>query len=152
MKKLFIILGVIFLCIIVIGVIVFSIAAYHGTKLDKSSKAYLDEVIPVIVSSWNSQELIYHASPELLKIMPRDKVDGMFKMFSEKLGGLKKYKGSKGDSFVNFSSSGKVITASYVVQAAFEKADAEIKISIIQHNNKWQILEFFVNSEALMPH
>ena len=152
MKKLLIVLGIIFVCIIVIGVIGSSIAAYHGTKLDKNSKAYVDEVIPVIVSSWNSQELIYRASPELLKIMPQDKVDGMFKMLSGKLGGLKKYKGSKGSSFVNFSSSGKVITASYVVQAAFEKADAEIKISIIQHNNKWQILEFFVNSATLMPY
>lgn len=150
MKRLLLVLGVIFLCIIVIGVIGFSIAAYHGTKLDKSSKAYVDEVAPIIISSWNVQELINRASPEFLNVVPRDKLDAMFKMLSDKLGALKSYKGSKGGSFMNLSQSGKVITASYVVKATFEKADAEIKISIIQHNEKWQLLEFRVNSKALM--
>jgi hypothetical protein len=151
MKKLFMTLGVIFLCIIVIGIIGFSIAAYHGTKLDKSSKAYVDKIAPLIISSWNSKELVNRASPELLKAVPQDKWNAMFKMFSKKLEALKEYKGSKGDSFMNFSPVGKVITAIYIAQATFEKGNAEIKISIIQHNEKWQLLGFYVNSPALMP-
>jgi hypothetical protein len=151
MKKPFIVLGEIFLCIILIGAIVFSVAVYNGAKLDKSSKAYVDAVAPSIISSWNSQELIKRASPAFLKVTPQDKLDTMFKMFSAKLGALKEYKGSKGSSSISLSPYGKIVTASYIVRATFEKADAEIKISIIQYNEEWQVLEFSVNSKASMP-
>lgn len=150
MKKFLMVLGVIFLCVVLIAVIGFAIAAYNGTKLDKSSKAYVDEAVPAIAASWNAEELIMRASPELLKVMSVDKLDTMFKLFAEKLGALKEYQGSEGDSLVNFSSSGKVITANYIAKAAFEKADAQIRIGIVKHDEKWQLLEFRVNSDALM--
>jgi hypothetical protein len=151
MKKLFVILGVVFFCIVITGVIGFCIAAYYGTKLDKSSKEYVDEVTPIIISSWNSNELMSRASPELLKVAPQDKVEAMFQMFAEKLGSLREYKGSKGGSFMNITPAGKVVTASYIVEASFPYGDAEIKVRVIQHHGKWQILEFFVNSESFMP-
>lgn len=151
MKKFFVILGFVFLCIIVAGIIGFCIAAYHGTKLDKSSKAYVDEVTPLIISTWNSDELFNRASPELLKVAPREKLDAFFKVFAEKLGPLKEYKDSKGSSFMRITPSGKVVTASYLVEATFTQGDAQIRVSIIQHDEKWQFLEFFVDSDALMP-
>ena len=151
MKKIFIVLGVIFLCIIIIGVIGFSITAYHGTKLDKTSKAYVDEVIPIIVSSWDSRELINRASPELLEVLSKDQLRDLFATFSKKLGRLKDYKESKGDALIKVSPKGKIITASYIAQLAFEKADAEVKIGLIQHNEKWQLLEFRVKSDAFTP-
>lgn len=150
MKKLLMVLGIIFICIIAIAVIGISIAAYQGTQLDKSSKAYVDEVTPVIISSWDPQEILSRSSPELQEVVSQDKLEAMFKMFSEKLGALKEFKGSEGDSLVRFSSKGKAVTASYIVQAAFEKADAKIKIGLVQHEGNWQFLEFRVNSEALM--
>lgn len=151
MKKFFVVLGVIFACLIVLGIIFISIAAYTGSKLDAESKAYVDRMVPQIVASWDSKELLNNASPELLKVAPADKIESMFKMLSGKLGGYKEYKGSKGDSLVNITPQGKVITAAYITQVSFDKADATVRIRVIKHGENWQVLEFYVNSEALMP-
>lgn len=151
MKKFFIVLGTIFACLIVLGVVLFSIAVHTGSKLDVESKAYVDRIVPQIVTSWDSRELLNNASPELLKVAPADKIDSMFKMLSEKLGGYKEYKGSKGDSLVNITPQGKVITAAYFTQVSFDKADATVKIRVIKHGENWQVLEFHVDSQALMP-
>jgi len=150
MKKFFTVLGIIFLCLLVTGAIGFSMVAYQGAKLDKSSQSYVDQIVPIIIASWSPQELLDRASPELLEVAPRDKVDTMFREFTEKLGALKEYRGSKGDSLINFTASGKVVTAAYMARASFGKGDAEIKISIIQHDKKWQLLEFRVNSDMLI--
>jgi hypothetical protein len=151
MKKFFVVLGVIFTCLIILGVIFISIAARTGSKLDAESKAYVDRIVPLIVASWDPKELLNNASPELLKVAPSDKLDSMFKMFAEKLGGYKEYKGSKGDSLVNITPQGKTITAAYITQVAFDKADATVKIRVIKHGEKWQVLEFYVDSQAFMP-
>lgn len=151
MKKFFIVLGVIFTCLIVLGSVLFAIAAYRGSKLDAESKAYVDRAVPQIVASWDPKELLNRASPELLKVAPAEKVEVMFKMFSEKLGKYKEYKGSKGDSLVNITPQGKVVTAAYMTQATFEEGDATIRIRAIKHGARWQILEFYVDSKVFMP-
>jgi len=46
---------------------------------------------------------------------------------------------------------GKVITGAYVAEAIFEKAPATIQFRIIKHDNIWQVLEFRVNSDAMIP-
>ena len=151
MKKFFTVLGVIFVCLIVLGIILISIAAHSGSKLAAESKAYVDRIVPQILTSWDSKELLNNASPEFLKVAPADKIESMFKMFAEKLGGYKKYRGSKGDSLVNYTPQGKIITAAYITQVAFDKADATVRIRVIKHSENWQVLEFYVNSQALMP-
>ncbi|OGT98671.1 MAG: hypothetical protein A2298_05280 [Gammaproteobacteria bacterium RIFOXYB2_FULL_38_6] len=96
-------------------------------------------------------ELINRSSPELLKVAPKEKMEELFNAFSKKLGSLKEYKGSKGQSNTSVTTqNGKVITGVYVAEAIFEKAPATIQFRIIKHDNQWQILEFRVNSEALI--
>ncbi len=151
MKKFFVVLGAIFAGLIVLGAIFIAIAAHSGSKLDAESKAYVDRIVPLVVTSWDSKELLNNASPEFLKVAPADKIESMFKMLSEKLGSYKEYKGSKGDSLVNFTPQGKIITAAYFTQVAFDKADATVKIRVIKHGENWQVLEFYVDSQALMP-
>jgi hypothetical protein len=151
MKKFFVDLGVIFACLIILGIILMSRAALTGPKLDAESKAYVDRIVPSIVGSWDSKDLLSYASPELLKVAPLDQIDPLFKIAAQKLGKLKAYKGSKGGVSVNVTPQGKVITASYMAQVAFDKADATVKILMIKHGRKWQVLGFVVDSPALLP-
>lgn len=152
MKKFFTILGGIFAFLIVAAVIFFSITYYYGTGYDKESKLYVDLNLPQIIDNWKVEALTKRASPELMKVAPREKIEELFKVCSDKLGPMKEYKGSKGQSTIAFKAEkGKLITGAYVAEAIFEKAPATIKISIIKRNNDWQILEFFVNSDAMMP-
>lgn len=73
MKKQLTILGVIVICFIVAGAIVLSGLNYFAKGLDKEAKTYVDHVILRIATSWETEELINHASPEFLQDMPPEK-------------------------------------------------------------------------------
>jgi len=152
MKRILVVLGGIFAFILLVGIIGFLVLNFFGRRLDKESKAYVDEVIPIIATSWNSKDLLDRASPELIQVAPTEKIESLFHAFSEKLGPLREYKGSRGDAKLGFTPQmGKITTADYVAEAIFEKAPAKINVRTILHNGTWQILQFYVNSEALLP-
>jgi hypothetical protein len=145
MKKILTILGVIFICLIVAGAIVFSGLHYYAKELDKEAKAYIDEVIPSIATSWNSKELINYASPEFLQAVPAKKIELLFDAFSEQMGPLKDYKGATGRVKIRISPRGKpIIKADYLAEAVFEKAPAKIQVQMIRRNHKWEIVGFLV--------
>jgi|GEM_PF-3090196 len=76
MKNLFIALGVIFLVIVIVVIGVVGFIAYSGSKLDTSSKAYVDESVPQIVSTWSAKNLLDRASPELLHAASPEQIEG----------------------------------------------------------------------------
>lgn len=145
-KKVLIVLGVVFLILIFIGAAVIGYSAYVGVKLDASSKAYVDESVPTIVSTWSKDELVKRASPELRAMTSNGQLDQLFALFT-KLGAFQSYDGATGESNISFTSKdGEVVTASYIAHATFENGKAEIKIKLIHHNDAWQILGFHVDS------
>lgn len=150
MKKILIALGVLFLGLIVVGGSLLAYFIYQGSKLDASSKAYVDENVPKIVSGWATQNLVDRASPELLRVVTPIEAAKLFQKLSI-LGSLRNYQGSRGQAtFYYTSKDGKVISANYVAKADFVKGQAEINIKLIQHNGNWQILSFYVNSPLFL--
>jgi hypothetical protein len=97
MKKTLMILGVVFAVLIVAGVICFSLLTVKGKALDKESKAYVDEVAPIILSNLNKDTLFRYASDELRNSASSEEFDKIFNWFS-KLGQFKEYKGSSGQA------------------------------------------------------
>ncbi len=148
MKKVLMILGGTFISLIVVGAIVYSEFYYYASRLDKKARAYLDEVVPIIVTSWDSRELINRASPEFLQVYPAEKVDLLFDMLSKQVGSLEEYKGSTGQVKFTITSNGGLVIADYIANAVFEKAPAKIKIQMIRRNDEWQIAGFLVNLEG----
>jgi len=57
MKKALIILGAVFVVFVVVGVAGFAVVAIKGSALDKDSKAYVDEVLPVICADLGMETL-----------------------------------------------------------------------------------------------
>src|SRR5665213_2823000 len=100
MKKFLMISGIVFWVLILIVAASFGIGAYRGTKLDASSKAYVDKNVPVIISTWSEQEMLKCASSEFKAVVSsnQSKFDQSWTDF-EKLGALKSYDGSKGQSY-----------------------------------------------------
>ena len=146
MKKFFIALGAIFLLLIVLAAIGFAYVAVRGSALDKESKAYVDDAVPAIVSSWDVQALFNRASPELLKSMSPGEADRLFAAF-RKLGKMQKYGGSKGQAFIGWDlNKGRTVTARYTAIASFNVDVVQIEISLIKHNDRWQIVGFFLKS------
>lgn len=119
----------------------------YGDNLDKESKAYVDMVVPAIVGSWEPQELISRASPELLKSNSDDALKFYFKASFNKYGRLKEYRGSTGQAIIN---PGEETKANYSAKADFEKGSATIWINVIKIKNKWQISVFQVVSDTLL--
>jgi hypothetical protein len=153
MKKfLAIIGGVALIAVLLVGGFI-GYAAYQGRALDASSKAYVDKNVPLIISSWSKDELLKRASPQLLKIVDEkpDQIDHLFQEFA-KLGAMRSYDGSKGDSNVSYTNKdGKVTTASYIADATFENGNARVTVRLIQTSGSWQFLLLNVNSPLFAP-
>jgi hypothetical protein len=121
-----------------------------GPGLDASSKAYVDSVVPVIVNTWSVEALEKRASPQFLKLANHDQTVMLFRKLSQ-LGALKRYHGAQGDSNISYTTKdGKVISAKYLARATFQNGDAEIRVFLIQIENEWRILGFFVNSPIFL--
>jgi hypothetical protein len=149
MKKTLMILGGIFAVLLIAGVIGFAIIAMKGNALDKESKAYVDQVTPIILANLNKETLFKYASDELKKSASPEDFDKIFTWFT-KLGQFKEYKGSKGQANISVTTEkGKQITGVYQAQAGFEKGPATINITTIKKGDKWQIIGFHINSMAL---
>ncbi|MBI1977331.1 MAG: hypothetical protein HYS55_01105 [Candidatus Omnitrophica bacterium] len=120
-------------------------------KLDAESKTYVEQIIPLIVGSWSSQAFLDSADPAMLEKMSVDDVKALFKKYSESFGKYKEYKNLNGKALIEFTPHGKVISASYIAEAIFEKADdAKIRIHIIKHDKKWQIDGFYLTSKQAL--
>lgn len=151
MKKFFIILGSIFLVAIVLGGIGIAFLAIRGSALDKESKAYADSAIPAIVTGWSEKELLDRASPELKKAVTIDQLDRLFRWVSG-LGQLQKCEPAQGQALMSATTqAGKVVSGQYTAKATFQKGEATIKLGLIKHGDQWQILNFYVDSPALVP-
>jgi hypothetical protein len=141
-------LGKIFLLLLRIVAACIGYAFWQGPQLDTQSHAYVDAVVPAIVSTWSEPAFDEHASPELLQAAKGTDMPAMFLQFSQRLGGLAHYDGAQGESNLGFTPRGLVITANYTVKASFQKAPAMIHIRLIKHGEQWQVLNFFVDSPA----
>lgn len=150
MNKFFKILGIVFLATLVGLGALLGYGSYSASKFDAPSKAYVDKVIPIIASSWSSDDVIEQASPQLRQVMQPEALKQTLLNLS-KLGQLRQYDGAKGQANVSFTTqAGKVISATYVANATFENGAAQINIRVIQVNGQWMLSDFYFNSPSLL--
>jgi hypothetical protein len=145
-------LGIAALLFIALLAIAVGVTAVSGSALDRQSKDAIDKIIPIICRSWDVAVIKKYESPELAKSVTDEKLNQFFGWFSEKLGPLKNYVGSKGDSNVYFDLGHmrRHITAHYQCEVELEKGKANIEISLIRLDNQWLITKFDVRSDALI--
>lgn len=150
MKKLLKLIAIIFSCM-VMAVAVWVIYKKHfDLTLDESSKKYVDDIVPTIVSRWSPDDVMKYASSQLRRTIDKEQLEQLL-LKSSQLGSLKKYEGSEGQSNVSVTEQyGTVVSAIYFAKAKFEYGDAEIVIRIIQNKGDWKILDFYINSPTLL--
>jgi hypothetical protein len=153
LKRFLSIVGGLFLVLVLLAAGLFGYAAYQGRGLDASSKAYIEENVPAVISSWSKDELLQRASPQLLKIINEkpEQLDQLFQKLS-KLGPMQSFGAVKGDSNVSYTTqNGKVTTAAYVVTAKFKNGEGRIAARLIQSPaGQWQFLVFHVDSPLFL--
>lgn len=121
----------------------------YSEELQKEAAAYVDASVPTIVKSWDADELVKRASPELLTVAPEAQIGDLFGFLSERLGPLKRYVGSQGSTTLTLGWTGLVRTGTFVAEAEFEKAPAKILIGLVKEGDRWLINEFRADSPAL---
>lgn len=141
------------LCVIFIAIVAGLIFLFvsKASKLERSAQEYMDTTIPGIITDWSTQTLLDQASPELLKTVTPDQMARYFEKFHQLLGPLQSYHGARGGTRYTYTTEdGRRDLGEFTVFADFEKGEAEIKVSLIRHDGKWQISGFHVNSPALL--
>jgi hypothetical protein len=147
LNKLLSIVGGLFLGLVLLAAGFFGYAAYQVRGLNASSKAYVEQNVPAITSTWSKDELLKRSSPQLLKLVDKKQLDQLFAKIS-KLGPMQSFGEVKGASNVVYTpQNGKVTTATYVATAKFKNGEGHIKASLIQSPaGQWEFLQFYVDS------
>lgn len=147
MKKTVTILGYAFIVFIILMLAAVAGLVALGKKYDKESKAFVDTAVQAIVADWDIEELQKRASSEFNDEVDYESLAEDF-ITLQQLGKLVEYKGSTGDSNITLSLSGYVITADYTATAEFEAGSAEMQVSLVRREGRWQILDFSVSPES----
>ncbi len=110
----------------------------NENSLRKQAKAYVDEVLPGIVTYWDSKQLLWNSHPEFVKTTSAEQLTQLFFAFM-KLGPLKKYDESQGRvSISKLTVNGQTnLFCDYVTQLDFENASAKISVRVIKVEGKW---------------
>jgi hypothetical protein len=117
-------------------------------QLSGESKAYANDAILGIVSSWNTSALVDRASQKLLQSDSQINLKQSFSRLSKELGGLRKYHDVTCNVNSTLTQMGNLTTSKCNTTLMFEKASATVEIQLSRQGNQWQIDRFQVNSET----
>ncbi len=134
------------LAILVSGVVVV-FATLRGPGLDQESHAFVDCAIPAITSNWEQDALMKRASSRFLNERAAD-IEGKFEIY-RRLGRLRSYEGSRGDSSAALGLGGLDITGKYYGSARFDTGEADLQVDLVKRGGDWLIDDFKVESKAI---
>lgn len=143
--------GIFFVVVMVIVTCFVAYAKVRGGKLDATSKAYANEAIPAIFNHFDVDEMRRRESVQFAQAMTDEKLNNAFRKLRT-LGAAKHIDPATGQANINFNPADRSVqvTAFYVAKAEFESGPAEIRLRLISVLDRWYVLGFFVNSEALI--
>lgn len=143
MKKILIFLGsvlgliiVFFLAQLFYAGIVF---LQEGGNLDAETKAWVDETIPPIIATWDSELLRQHSSKEALETVPPEVFDSLMETFSDKFGNMDEYLGSEGEGGININNFEKNIGARYTIKARYGEQIVRMYLVGVKEEGAWKI-------------
>lgn len=121
----------------------------QAEALTFEARDYVHEAVPKIFTDWNLMELYDRTSPEFKQATSIDGVSRIFQQGS-RLGQLESSDKPRGYAKLLYNiRKGKVLSATIVTMAKFERGGAEITFSLVKRGDEWQIQGFRVNSPEL---
>ena len=142
--------GIFFLILLVVAGIAAAIIIPKAWALNKNAIAYFEMNVPLVVATWNSEELVKRAAPEMLVGPAKEQMSKLFLQLS-KLGKLKKLDTPLGQVTTGYypGTQFKGTWADCVANAEFEAGPARIKLVLKRDGEGWQIMGFHINTPAL---
>lgn len=146
LKMVLAVIGGIFLVLVIgIGSCVASLAV-KVPGLNEESQAYADETIEAVCTDWDQSALEERLSPEFWEVTDDADLDKLFEIVG-KLGPLESFETSRGEANIQrFLGQEERVTAVYHAEAEFDEGPATITLTLIKHDDEWQVAGFNVNS------
>lgn len=143
MRNVVIGLSIVFLVVLGGGIAFYYYASHSGGNMDASGKAYVDQAVPAIVSTWSKDELVKRATPQLQEKIG-DKVDDLFSRLHTGLGSFQSYDGATGKTYSHFSLREMRMTAraAYDASVTFRNGKMDMTLIIVWDGSDWQIAGF----------
>jgi hypothetical protein len=119
----------------------------YDLALNNESRAFVQDTVAATGAHWDSEALLSHSTAHL-----REQAKALhttFETASRSLGPLVEYRTVYGNNKFSLSGGSLHVVAVYVIEAAFQKGDAEIEVDAVKAGATWQIDNFqFGASEA----
>jgi len=151
MKRTLLSLATVILVFVAIALLVSGAGYYSATSREGEARAYVDKIVPAVVSRWSTGDLLANASREMLRDVTLDRIDTLFASFKQRLGHLRAYGGAQRENFFfSFTTRGRVLTYVYLVTAQFERGPANIRVRAVWRDGQWKLSDFYVISDSLV--
>jgi hypothetical protein len=145
-RRLIYILGTLTLIVILAAGIGLGVLIYKGRALDTESSAFVDGAVPAIAATWDTQQLLDRATPELRASVTPGELRAVFNRLSQ-FGPLVEYQGATGAAAMSYiAGSGGTVSASYVATARCQNGTATFRIVLMKRDGRWLIHNFHVDS------
>lgn len=123
----------------------------QGLQFEATALPFVKQVIPVI-SEWDPKKIRQLLAPEFLETNPEDRFNRAILFFS-KLGPLQSAEEPRFNEVVTKETAGEEAKryVTYIVDAQYTNGDAEIQIQLIDRGDHFQLYNFTLRSEFLLP-
>jgi hypothetical protein len=154
MKTVWIVLGV-FASVLVLCCIS---GVFFGNRLlvgvqtvNNEADLFSKKVVEEVAADWRPASLMKYASPEFKVSVTQDKLAKLFRFLESKLGPVK----SVGEFTASNTSAQSWNGESYTLittvgNATFAKGDGKVTLKVIKRRGQWAVVNFHVNSDALI--
>jgi hypothetical protein len=109
---------------------------------------FVKSTVLAVASTWQPGELYNRSSPELIRALPRQKMNRLCSLAQNYLGRLRTYHGARGSTrFLLPAQNGATEVAEYIVSARFDKGEGQVAVGAIKRSKGWLVTEFYVRKD-----
>jgi Tfp pilus assembly protein PilW len=142
-------LVIVFILLLGAGAGFFVYKSKYSDRMNASSKAFVDEAVPAIASTWSKGELVKRSSPQLQEKISGGTIDDLFAKLAAHLGSYQSYDGATGDVSTHFSIHRMTMTAMaiYDCHVSFQNGKLKIKLILRANGDNWEIVGFDIHPD-----
>ena len=130
--------------------ILIGVAAISGGKYDKSSKEFVDTIIPKIISEWDYSIFIEFSHPDMPSSVSREIFENRIVLpIKNQLGNFISYDSSEGEATIRNINGKTTIDAKYSSRVTFENGNAVITVELLFIDENWVLTNFNIRSNEL---
>ncbi|MCI5045312.1 MAG: hypothetical protein MRY72_11500 [Aquisalinus sp.] len=113
---------------------------------------YANETIRAITTDWDGEEFLQRSSPEMLAILSVSDINQLMNAGRRELGSMTDFNDDAECMIASYEldESGESAFLSCTASAQFERAEGDLSLTVVRHDDVWQLAGFFVNAANIV--